>query len=102
MNPMNTKTASLEEIAEEKIQPCEHMTDYVSALSDGSLRGPAYWFTRLHLLYCHKCGSALRGFQHLRTHLHILRDVPKDADPLAPETRAALQKALDDMDDRDS
>ena len=96
---MKTETVPLEETAAEKVQPCEHMTDYVSALSDGSLHGAAYWFTRLHILYCRKCGPALRGFQHLRTHLQVLRDEPKDAGVLAPETRAAVRQALDDMDE---
>lgn len=99
---MKIETVPLEEMAAEKVQPCEHMTDYVSALSDGSLRGPAFWLTRLHVLYCRKCGPALRGFQHLRTHLQVLRDEPKNAGNLTPETRAALHQALDGMDEKDA
>ena len=93
-----TDTLSLEEL---KVEPCEHMTEYISAMSDGSLHGPAYWMTRMHVSYCRKCGPALRGFLRLRTHLSELRDEPKDAEPLAPETRAALQQALDAIDEKD-
>ena len=99
---MNTETAattdvlSLEEL---KVEPCEHMTEYISAMSDGSLTGPAYWLTRLHVSYCRKCGPALRGFIRLRTHLNELRDEPGDPEPLAPETRAALRQALDALDE---
>ncbi len=100
---MTNETASLHDSAVEveKMEPCEHMTEYLSALSDGSLHGPAAWFTRLHVLYCRKCGPALRGFQHLRDHLHVLRDEPKTTENLAPETRAALRQTLDDMDAKD-
>ena len=85
----------------EKLEPCEHMTDYISAISDGSLRGPAYWFTRFHLLYCRKCSGALRGFRALRSELLSLNGEKQgEIFTFHPETRSALQKALDEMDEK--
>ena len=85
---------------EQKIEPCEHMTDQISAMSDGSLRGPAYWFTRFHLLHCRKCGTALLGFESLRSKLHLLRDAPVHDSALDPQTRSALQRAMDELDEK--
>ena len=100
---INTAQTSLHETpqAEEKLEPCEHMTDYVSAMSDGSLRGAAYWFTRFHLLHCRKCSGALRGFRALRSDLLSLNgEKSGEIFTFQPEVRSAMQKALDEMDER--
>jgi hypothetical protein len=49
------------------IAPCEHMTDLVSALADGSLSGPGRWYTLFHVATCKRCKPALEALRQLRT-----------------------------------
>ena len=55
-----------------EIRPCPHMRSWVSALADGTLRGFARWFTRLHVKGCPHCKEAFQGFQRLRDRLRAL------------------------------
>lgn len=55
-----------------EIRPCPHMRNWVSALADGTLRGFARWFTRLHVKGCPQCREAFQGFQKLRQRLAAL------------------------------
>ncbi len=85
-----------------EIEPCEHMKDYVSALSDGSLRGPIRWYTLLHASYCRKCGPALRLLRALRQRMrglrHSVADKPAPPDALTEARRQQAQDALDAID----
>ena len=81
------------------IEPCEHMKENISALSDDTLRGPARWFTSLHASYCPKCRPALKSLRHIRARLGRMRreDAARDA-ALTEERREAVQKAMEAAD----
>ena len=68
-----------------EIKPCPHMRNWVSALADGTLRGFARWFTRLHVKGCPHCSDAFRAFQRLRERLSAMAGRPA-ADKM-PERR---------------
>ena len=80
-----------------RIEPCKHMENNISALSDGSLRGLALWYTQLHAAYCPKCGPALRALRRLRARLGLLRQSPaqQPENALTEDRRSALQKAME-------
>lgn len=60
------------EVIDREIKPCPHMRSWVSALADGTLKGFARWFTRLHVKGCPHCSDAFRAFQRLRERLSAL------------------------------
>jgi hypothetical protein len=79
------------------------MEDYVSAFSDGSLTGPARWYTWLHLLHCRKCSAALRGLRALRDRLRALSHAERPNEPprtLTAERRVAMETAMNAVDQR--
>jgi hypothetical protein len=84
-----------------RIEPCKHMENNISALSDGSLRGLALWYTQIHAAYCPHCGPALRALRALRARLGLLRQTtatqPKAT--LTEDRLAAVQKAMEAADD---
>ena len=82
----------------EKIEPCPHMENYVSALSDGSLKGLALWYTKWHLFTCRKCSAALRAMAILRARLWKLGQASGASTSLSRERRSAMEKAMDDID----
>lgn len=83
----------------EPAEPCSHMANLVSALADGSLRGPARWYTRFHLLTCASCSGALRALTALRVRLRALAGAAAPAGGgLTPERQAAVDAALDIVD----
>ena len=45
------------------IEPCNHMSRLVGGLADGSMKGPACWYTRFHVATCPKCSAALKEMQ---------------------------------------
>ena len=95
----DTTTANSEETNAPAIEPCEHMKEYVSALSDDTLRGPARWYTQLHASYCTKCGTALKSLRHLRARLNRLRRENADREAaLTQERHQAVQKAMEAAD----
>jgi hypothetical protein len=51
----------------DELKPCGHMVDLVSRRSDGSLSGPAKWYTDFHVMTCPHCRSALHGLKELRS-----------------------------------
>jgi hypothetical protein len=87
---------------EEEIKPCHHMETLVSGLADGSLSGPARWYTWMHVSYCRKCHAALDAFRALRAHLGHWRSTESEPNTtaLTPERRAALDAAMDRIDIR--
>src|SRR5438270_244779 len=83
-----------------EIKPCRHMEAWVNALSDGSLSGPARWYTQLHVAGCKQCRAALSALQRLREHLQALRSQEDASLPttLAPHRRQSLEAALDEVE----
>lgn len=49
-----------------EVECCEHMKEYVTALSEEALHGPARWYTQLHASYCPKCRPALKTLRETR------------------------------------
>ncbi len=98
MNPTPTKGAE-----DRPIEACSHMEDYVSALADNSLTGPMRWYTRLHVLYCSRCGPALKGLLALRARLKALIGTQADtkATVLTDERKSAIDHAMDTLDKRE-
>lgn len=96
---LNSQFQDSEEGGTPAIEPCEHMKENISALSDDTLRGPARWFASLHASYCPKCRPALKSLRHLRARLGRLRreDAARDM-ALTEERREAVQKAMEAAD----
>lgn len=80
----------------ERIEPCEHMAENISALADGTLHGPARWYTQFHSSYCSKCNSALVALKRLRIRLTVLkRKSPADhSDQLSADRMSGIEKAM--------
>ena len=78
-------------------QPCSHMRNLVSSLSDGSAGGLSSWYTRLHVKGCPKCGAALEAYLAIRIELSTL-DLSEKTHieiNLTPERRSNLELAMD-------
>jgi hypothetical protein len=54
-----------QETLPDELCPCEHMTNLISRRSDGSLSGPAKWYTDFHVMTCRQCKTALQGLQQM-------------------------------------
>jgi hypothetical protein len=74
----------------------------VSALSDGTLTGLARWYTRLHILTCSRCRSALRALQSLSDRLHRLGSNLSEppVQPLSEDRRSVVERAMDEVEKR--
>lgn len=83
-----------------KAEPCRHMATWVSALSDGTLRGLPRWLTRLHVSGCPRCRAAVLALGALRDEMLRLgrQPVPDQDQALTPERQAALKASLDAID----
>ncbi|MBC7527740.1 MAG: hypothetical protein H7308_09330 [Chthonomonadaceae bacterium] len=90
----------IEALDEGPIEPCEHMTNQINSLADGTLHGVIKHFTRFHAWHCGKCSPALRRLIALRTRVITLRQLPRDAERnLLPVARySALKKAMDALE----
>lgn len=73
---MNDHTNTTTSDASSELQPCHHMVDLVSRRSDGSLSGPAKWYTDFHVLTCPQCRHALQGLRQLRSEVAELAASP--------------------------
>jgi hypothetical protein len=62
------------------------MTNLISRRSDGSLSGPAKWYTDFHVMTCPQCKAALKG----------LREVNEQVKELSSEEPGADLKLGDD------
>jgi len=78
----------------EDVQPCSHMRDNISTLSDGSLSGLMLWYTRAHVSQCEHCNIAFQRMVKLREDLRTLQATDAGAE-LSPEQQAILAKQLD-------
>ena len=97
---MSQESGDSEKIApEQDVQPCKHMEGMVSSLADGSLRGPARWYTQLHTMHCSQCRTALN---HLRVVIDKVADLREDGPPgaerLQADRREGIERALDEVD----
>lgn len=97
---MNPDTLSKEPFPSQPAEPCHHMTNMVSALSDDTLKGPARWYTQFHVATCPKCRTALRELQQLNEHLHHLQANDDTPVPFAltVERQEEVASALDRID----
>jgi hypothetical protein len=82
------------------LEPCHHMEHWVNGMADGSLKGVARLYTRLHVAGCIKCHTALLALEKLRHRLHDLNHSPEAEIPsaLTSDRRAALDAAMDEID----
>ncbi|MDX1934566.1 MAG: hypothetical protein SFU56_18360 [Capsulimonadales bacterium] len=53
-------------------QVCRQMRPFISPLADGSLRGFAGWYARLHVSGCAQCTTVLKALVELRLRLRQL------------------------------
>ncbi|HLJ56606.1 MAG TPA: hypothetical protein VKT77_16325 [Chthonomonadaceae bacterium] len=84
---------------EQDVRPCKHMEGMVNSLADGTLHGPARWYTELHAMHCTQCRAAVRN---LRTVIATVKELGgEDARPTAKmsdERRADIVRAMDEVD----
>lgn len=90
----------MEPLKKREIRPCPHMANWVSAMSDGSLKGMMLWYTRLHVRDCLHCREAHDAMQDLETQLGSLNTnvSPEAPATLTPERKQALNSAMDELD----
>jgi len=78
------------------IEPCHHMRDLVSSLSDDSLKGPARWYTQFHVAGCPRCKQALKALRVLHDRLATLGQ--EESARLSPDRQKAVKAACDEID----
>ena len=84
-----------------EIEPCPHMRNWVSALADGTLRGFARWFTRLHVRGCPRCFEAFGALQRLRERLCALGGKPS-TERMPDERWEAISEAWEETERKES
>ena len=84
---------------DQDVRPCKHMEGMVSGFADGSLRGPARWYTQLHALHCTECRAAI---ERLRVVIDKVSDLREDgmatAIKLPTDRREEIDRAMDDVE----
>jgi hypothetical protein len=87
-------------VNEQPIKPCAHLKDWVSAFADGTLRGFARLYLRLHMLHCEHCRTAVQALRALCERLRGLQNSASTVSgvELTPERRASLSADLDRLD----
>jgi hypothetical protein len=96
--PMSGAANESELPAEQDVRPCKHMEGMVNSLADGTLHGPARWYTELHSLHCTQCRAAVKN---LRTVIATVKELGGDAEHRAPmpgARRADIERAMDEVD----
>lgn len=83
-------------------QPCWFMRQWVSALSDNTLKGWARWYANLHVARCPNCKTALEDLTALHERMQRLGQTPPPTLFLTEERRTALQTALDALDAKET
>lgn len=84
---------------EHDVRPCKHMEEMVSGFADGSLQGPAQWYTRIHMLYCTPCAAAAKNLRVLIGQISRLRDAQaRGAGELTEDRREEIARGLDNVD----
>ena len=96
---MDRKTGEGELAVEQDVRPCEHMEGMVSGLADGSLHGPALWYTQMHAMHCTKCKAAVKNLRVVIGRVKELGDDSGQPGAKMPDARRAdLDRALDEVD----
>ena len=93
-------STGMELSAEQDVRPCKHMEQMVSGYADGSLKGPARWYTQFHVMHCSQCRAAAKNLESVIVRVSELRDAGPGADTRLPaDRRAEIDRALDEVDD---
>lgn len=96
---MDRKLGDGELAVEQDVRPCKHMEGMVSGLADGSLHGPARWYTQLHAMHCTQCRAAVKNLSVVIGQVKELRDdSARPAARMPDDRRADLERALDEVD----
>ena len=84
---------------EQDVRPCKHMEEMVSGFVDGSLRGPARWYTQLHVLHCTQCRAAAKNLRVVIGQVSTLRSDGSEGDGrLSAGRREEIERAMDKAD----
>ena len=84
--------------AEQDVRPCKHMEGMVNGLADGSLHGPARWYTQLHVMHCAHCKAAVKNLRVVIGKVSALRqDGMASPERLPTDRRVALERAMDEV-----
>ena len=96
---MDSKMGVDELSVEQDVRPCKHMEGMVSSLADGSLHGPARWYTQLHAMHCTQCNAAVKNLKVVIGRVKELGDSGAQLGATMPDDRRAeLNRALDEID----
>ncbi|HWD41714.1 MAG TPA: hypothetical protein VG944_22925 [Fimbriimonas sp.] len=82
----------------EELHPCKHMETLVSRRSDGTLAGPAKWYTDFHILTCVNCRTALKGLRALHQEIRDLKQSAKEGLRLSKEEWDLIEAGWDRSD----
>lgn len=52
---------------EQEATACHHMGGWITGLEDGSLKGLARWYTRIHIKGCSQCRRAFESLSETRS-----------------------------------
>ena len=83
---------------EQDVRPCKHMETMVNGYADGSLRGPARWYTHVHAMHCGQCNGAIEKLRVVIEKVSDLREPSAMEDDLKPVSRRVdIARALVDV-----
>jgi hypothetical protein len=86
-------------LEEEQLCPCHHMTTLISRRSDGTLTGPAKWYTDFHVRTCPQCQSALKGLRQVNAKVKKLSsDTPDSKMKLGEKEWKQVHSGWDDAE----
>lgn len=96
---MNKDSGDNELTVEQDVRPCHHMEGMVNSLADGTLHGPARWYTELHAMHCNQCKAAVKNLRVVIGRVKELRDDgANDRAGMPDDRREELERALDEVD----
>jgi len=96
---MNEKSNGEELAVEQDVRPCKHMEGMVNGLADGTLHGPAKWYTELHAMHCTQCRAAVKNLRIVIGKVKDLRDEgTANGERMPADRREELERALDEVD----
>jgi hypothetical protein len=96
---MNEKSSGEELAVEQDVRPCKHMEGMVNGLADGTLHGPAKWYTEFHAMHCTQCRAAVSNLRIVIGKVKDLRDDgTANVERMPADRREELERALDEVD----